>query len=264
MSGKKKIGIIDSGVGGLSILFHLLRMQEDCTFYYQSDHSNVPYGNKKQDFMYSQTALMVEKLLAEKIDLILIACNTLTAETIDKLRGEYEIPFVGIEPYINYVNSLAPEHHAGLILTQATFDSKRFQSLVQKLDHEHKLATFPLANLALIIEDMQYNGIEKGLAKVDEELLEIKKMNLDSLILGCTHYPLIGKYIAESLDVNVIDPHIAVCKRVFEVLKLELKEAKDFLNKDFNYAFEIDAEFEQKSLQVFDFFTSKNGIIFSR
>lgn len=259
MNIKKKVGIIDSGIGGLSILFHLLKMQHNCDYYYQSDHSNVPYGNKKQEFMFSQTAKMVEKLIVEKVDLILIACNTLTAETIDRLRQEYQIPFVGIEPYINYINLLNAGDRAGLILTEATFNSSRFKELRAKYDTDNKLEIFPLKNLALIIEEMQYKSIKNGLNLVDKELSAIKNYQLDTLLLGCTHYPLIGKYISRSLQTNVLDPHLAVCKRVLSLLHLDVVHSNDFLQAPFFYSSEIVDDFKITSLKEFSFFQDENG-----
>jgi len=163
----KKIGILDSGIGGLSLLNEILSQNFLAEYYYISDNENMPYGNKSQDFMLKRIRVLVQKLLDKNVEAIIIACNTATAETIDKLRVEFDLPFFGIEPYINYLNHSHDENLA-LILTEATYNSKRFQLLTQKLDSNNKVKIFPLKNLALTIEKLKevpFSEIEKDVYK---------------------------------------------------------------------------------------------------
>lgn len=252
----KKIGVIDSGIGGLSLLGHMLKMQDQCEFYYQCDHSNVPYGGQSQSFMLEQTYKMVEKLLREGVELIIIACNTLTAEAIDILRERYDIPFVGIEPFVNFINTkyYQPNEQVGLILTPVTARSQRFTKLKAKLDPENKVTVVPMPKLALIIEEMGATSIQAQLERLDEELAPLKERSFDALLYGCTHYPLISEVIKNRLGVRVYDPHVQVCKRALEVLGLDESPSENYKGLIFQYCAEIDAPWIEKSLSDFEFF----------
>ncbi|MCO4755652.1 MAG: glutamate racemase [Bacteriovoracaceae bacterium] len=252
----KKVGIIDSGIGGLSILSHLLAMQGQCEFYYQSDHSNVPYGGKAQDFMLAQTLKMIDKLVEKQVELIIVACNTLTVETIDILRKTYPIPFVGIEPFVNFINTdlYKGDEKVGLILTPATSKSPRFNELKVKLDPKNMIEVVPLHRLALIIEEMGSTGIDNHIQSLEEELFPLKDYGFDILLYGCTHYPLISKLISKFLDVEVYDPHIAVSKRVLKLLNVQVDSVENHESVNFNYASEIADDWSKKQLKDFCFF----------
>jgi glutamate racemase len=253
----RKIGIIDSGIGGIALLTELAKLQDQFSFFYQSDHSNVPYGGKEQDFMLKQTSSMVEKLLVEQVELIIIACNTLTVETINTLRQRYTVDFVGIEPFINYINKelYLENEKVGIILTTATANSDRFKNLKSSLDPNDIIHIFPQPNLALIIED-SLTGSEFNLeVAVTKELKKVIKANLDVLILGCTHYPLITKIIKKVIPCKVIDPHKEVALRVLEKLRMTTlsKVNSNYLQVEIKYASEINSDWSLKSLSQFSF-----------
>ena len=129
----KKIGIFDSGIGGLSVLKELLQAMPGQEFYYISDQSFAPYGNLTTDEILERSKVLTQTLLEESVDLIVVACNTATAHSIDLLRKEFDIPFVGIEPYINYVNHDYNGENVGLICTPQTLNSERYQELKKPL-----------------------------------------------------------------------------------------------------------------------------------
>lgn len=212
----KKIGVIDSGIGGTSLLYELLERSYAADYFYLSDSKNVPYGGKSQDFMLER----MEKMLASmpKLDACVIACNTLTAQTIEKLREKANYQIFGIEPYINYINHRADTaQKVALIATVATTKSERFKALVEKYDPAREITIFPLENLAMLIED--YKNINWG--KIEQELEVLKDKKIDKLILGCTHYPLIKTYIEAYAHVDAIDPNGAVANHIASILKLE-------------------------------------------
>lgn len=222
----KKIGILDSGIGGLSLLREILKLNFDAKYFYISDGENVPYGNKTQEFMLQRMRIMVNALISQKVDGIVIACNTATAETIDKLREEFQIKFIGIEPYINYLNHSQSENIA-LILTEATFKSDRFKSLVKRVDKENKVSIFPLKSLAMLIEKLKKEPFENIRLQVIDELNFLKDSKFDTLILGCTHYPLIKNFIEEQYGVQTIDPNLKIINQVERVLKLEITSSPE-------------------------------------
>lgn len=245
----KKIGIIDSGIGGLTILDKLLNESLHAEFFYISDEVNVPYGEKTQEFMLKRTKLMVDKLLTKKVVCIVLACNTLTAETIDELRRIYKVKFIGIEPYINFINKtqLHDREKVALILTQATFKSARFQELKLKLDPNELIDFYPLKNLALIIERLKKIEFDKIRPLILEEINILRNKGYSHLILGCTHYPIIGEFLEEYLGVNVIDPHISIVKRVIEICKLT-KSGKP--NRTIHYNANAGDEWLHQKLQL--------------
>lgn len=229
----KKIGIIDSGVGGLTILSQLMEKNLASCFLYISDENNVPYGEKSQTFMLKQMKSMTLKLLDKNVDGILIACNTATAETIDKLRNSFDIPFVGIEPYLNYINKYDVHNSSvGLILTEATHKSQRFQQLLKQFDPSHRIKIFPLKHLATNIERLKKEPFDKMENDLNTELDPLKKENLDLLILGCTHYPIISHHIENRLNLKTIDPSENVINQLIKCLDLNKGEGT---NQEFYY-----------------------------
>jgi glutamate racemase len=229
----KKIGILDSGIGGFSILKDLIDSNLDAEYFYISDNDNVPYGEKTQDFIINRLRLMVKSLIGKSVDAIIIACNTATVETINQLRAEFDIKFVGIEPYINYLNHSESKRLA-LILTNSTFKSKRFSYLKQTHDPEGKVEIYPLKSLALIIERLLTNTFESIRADVDSELDKIDFTKYDNLILGCTHYPLIKNYIETKYNIKTIDPNKSVIKHLCKELSLKEGPHNDIFAIDLN------------------------------
>jgi glutamate racemase len=250
------IGVLDSGIGGLTILKNLINMQLDAEFYYISDTDNVPYGGKSQEFMLERTVLMIEELLRKDVTTILIACNTLTAETIDQLRNKYKVNFVGIEPYLNYINShnFKIDDSLALILTEATFFSNRFTNLREKLDPNGEVDVYPLKNLAIIIEKICYKNLEELKADIDDELKILNGKNYSHLILGCTHYPIIADYIEQVHNLKTVNPHINVVDRIIDQAKLKINNIE---KHKFWYNPKLSNEWKLVSIQDFKFLQNK-------
>lgn len=248
----KKIGLIDSGIGGLTLLSGLLKHKINATFYYISDSNNVPYGDKPQDFMLNQMNDMVNKLTKIGVDAIIIACNTLTAETAEKIRANSLIPIIGIEPYLNYLNhpeTLTTEKIA-LILTPATYRSQKFCLLREKTDPQHKIDVYPLPKLAVAIESLKTQTFHsiKDVIVSEINLLKVKKYT--HLILGCTHYPIIKDFLEEELSLKCIDPSLNVIKHIKTKMGLEINEA--ISSVIYYNGFNTD-EWLQKSISDFPF-----------
>jgi len=246
----KTIGILDSGIGGLTLLKELIESNFDSDYYYISDSENVPYGGKTQDFMLERISTMVQKLLDKDVEAIVIACNTATAETIDKLRQMFEIPFFGIEPYINYLNTAQSQEsdNYALILTTATYQSKRFKELQLKCDPTSKITVYPLKNLAMQIEQFSFH-VSYG--PIAEELMAIKDKGHTHLILGCTHYPIIANYLSEHLSLKTINPASRVVSHIAKNLNL-IKSSKK-CSSIFHYNFNNSDDWDKKSLSDFSF-----------
>lgn len=248
----KRIGILDSGIGGLTLLKGILNHHFDADYFYISDNKNVPYGNKSQDFMLERIRLMVTILLDKNVDAIVIACNTATAETIDKLRSDFTIPFFGIEPYINYLNH-SEDKELALILTEATFKSARFQALLQRFDSNNKLKIYPLKELALAIESLKTTPFFEIEKIIESELNFLNENKFDALILGCTHYPIIKGYIENHYKIKTVDPTENIIKNIKEKLSLEVSQVS---KQTFQYNEDASNSWIKISLEDFPFFES--------
>ena len=216
----KTLGIIDSGIGGLTFVQELKRLHLNVKIFYVCDSKNVPYGTKSQEFMYRQTLQMVQALLLKKVDAIFLACNTLTARTIDRLRLQLKIPVIGIEPYLRYIEELPLEAKGALILTPATFASERFQKLRDLHDPMRKIDVFPLPRLALLIESLKENDLGPIKMEIAQEVSMLQNKGYTHLILGCTHYPLISAYLENLLHLKTVDPTPSVLARIIDLLEL--------------------------------------------
>lgn len=222
----KKIGVFDSGIGGLTTLEEIRKLlpNEDYVFY--ADSKNNPYGEKTLDELKKITKSNVDKLLEKDVKLIVIACNTATTQCISYLRNEFtNMIFVGTEPAIkvacdnNYKNTL-------VMATPGTISSDRTHELIDnnKKDNE---------NIYLVPCDKLANAIERHDEKdiniiLHENLDNYKNKKIDAIVLGCTHYPIIkDKIQAFFPDSILIDGNIGVAKRV----KNQLKENNLLSNK---------------------------------
>lgn len=245
-----KIGIFDSGLGGLSILKEIQLKVPNSIIYYCSDKNNLPYGNKEPTFIQQRCVELTEKLLAQDVDIVIVACNTATAYGIEYLRENFNIPFIGVEPYINYVNKSEVENQRVAVLTTvATGKSERFLKLKKRLDPNNKIDHFMLPHLAMIIEDQIYSH-QRLNHKIEQELSDIPRNTYSHFILGCTHYPLIRDYLTELLNAQMVCPSPAISKRVIDVLGINENSLNSDVHKDlFFFAGNADECFTEVSLK---------------
>ena len=214
-----KIGILDSGIGGTTTLNEIKKLLPYEDFIYYADSKNNPYGSKSTEELYSIVKNIVDYLIEKEVKLIVIACNTATTKCIEKLRENYKnILFVGTEPAIkvacdnNYKNTL-------VLATPGTIKSERIEELVNKNKKTNQ-------NIYLLPCDYLANAIERNDNKEIDSLLynyltPYQNKNIDSIVLGCTHYPLIKDKIQSYFkDAVIIDGNIGVAKRVKYILKI--------------------------------------------
>lgn len=218
MNRNNKIGILDSGIGGTTTLNDIRKLLPNEDFIYYADSKNNPYGSKSTEELYSIVKNIVDYLIKKEVKLIVIACNTATTKCIEKLRENYKnILFVGTEPAIkvacdnNYKNTL-------VLATPGTIKSERTHELVNKNKKiNQNIYLLPCDYLANAIERNDSNEIDSLLYKY---LTPYKDKNIDSIVLGCTHYPLIKDKIQSYFkDATIIDGNIGVAKRVKYILE---------------------------------------------
>lgn len=207
-----KIGILDSGLGGLSILKKLIKVLPNENYLFYEDSINNPYGNKTDDEIFKIVSNIVDYLLNEKCKIIVIACNTATTACINKLRNKYKNTiFVGTVPAIkvsfdhDFKNTL-------LIATPYTIKSNSVHELINNFKKDNQNIYLESGcDLAHLIEVNDEEKIDLLLNK----LLIPYKNKIDSIVLGCTHYPLIENKIKKILpNCNIIDGAIGVSNEV--------------------------------------------------
>ncbi len=191
-----RIGIFDSGIGGINVLKELINKYPNNEYIFYGDTINLPYGSKSIDELKLFASNIIDFLISKEVDLIIIACGTISSNCYSYLKNKYSIPIYDIiSPTINYINN-SSFNNIGVIGTERTIDSKIFeQSDKVKLVKATK-------NFVKIIED---GIIESNEIKEIENELNIFKNKVDALVLGCTHYPFISNIIENYLKIPTID-----------------------------------------------------------
>lgn len=196
---KRPIAVIDSGLGGISVLAHLLRQLPNEDFVYFGDNANAPYGSKNTDEVLSLTLDNI-KMLEEKyfVKAVVIACNTATGAAASKCREIYShMPIIGIEPAIKPAVTLSGKDAPNVLVmaTPLTLSQEKFVNLAEKYNPNANLIPLPCPGLSQVIED---GGDEKAVDGMLTRLFaEVKCENIDAVVLGCTHYPLVSEQIAK-------------------------------------------------------------------
>ena len=208
------IGIIDSGIGGVTIFRAILKSIPKGHFIYYSDSINNPYGDKSKKEILDILDNVVTKLIDMGCTIIVIACNTASSIGVSYLREKYrKILFIATEPAYKMVHDYNPQGKTLVMATRGTIESEKFLELYHKYDN-HNTILLSCIGLAELIENNQ------DVRKYLNELLG-KYKNIDNVVLGCTHYPLIKSEIKKILgDVIFYDGSKGVTKELLRVLKM--------------------------------------------
>lgn len=210
----KKIGILDSGIGGTTVLQEIIKLLPKEDYVYYADSKNNPYGEKTQEEIYNIVNNIVDYLINKKdCKIIVIACNTATTRCMKQLKEKYnKTPFVGTVPAIK----VACDYHYKktlVLATPSTIESERTHELVKdnkKEDQEIILKSCD--GLANAIETKNDNKIKTILQKIKNDVSE---KEIDSVVLGCTHYPLIKEDIKKYFpNAQLLDGSSGVAKEV--------------------------------------------------
>ena len=232
----KKIGIFDSGIGGVTVLKEIIKLLPDEDYIYFSDSINNPYGEKDDNTIIEICDNITQNLINKNCKCIVIACNTASAKAAKYLRNKYpNIPIIAIEPAYKMVYDYAYNKPTLVMATKGTIESEKFHMLYKKYDN-HKTYLLPCIGLANIIEDGNLEEITKYL----KENISTYKGKVENVVLGCTHYPLIQKEIKEVLG-NV---------QFFNGASNLAKHLKDIL---------IDKKLLEKNSGNIEFFDSQNS-----
>lgn len=219
------IAVFDSGVGGLSILQALRRQLPQENFVYFADTLNAPYGEKDEQWVTDRTQQIAHELLAQGSKALVVACNTATAAAIAALRTRWpEVPIVGIEPAIKPAVAVSKTGCIGVLATQRTLASAKFKNAVaDHLPASTQLRTQAATGLAWAIEVGNPTQIT---ALIAQHLLALAPFGqgpgqVDTLVLGCTHYPFVSGQIqaVAGPEVTIVDNGPAVARQTQAVLQ---------------------------------------------
>lgn len=189
-----RIGVFDSGIGGVNVLSCLIKKYPNNEYIYFGDTKNLPYGDKSKEELMKLAKEAIDFLLTKKVELIIIACGTISSNCYDELKREYSIPLYDIiSPTIAYLNN-SSFNKIGVIGTKKTIESNVF-SLINK---DIKMLATP--NLVPIIEN---NKILESKEEIINNLSCFK--DYDILVLGCTHYPVLKNLIENNLKIKTLD-----------------------------------------------------------
>ena len=215
------IGVFDSGIGGLTVLHEALRQVPNHHYVYLADSANAPYGERSADWVAKRSLDLCHWLAKEGCQAIVVACNTATAEAIAQIRQELPaIPIIGVEPGIKPAATRSAKQKVGVLATQNTLKSDKFNALLNNLKGDCEFISQAGLGLVPLIENGQIHSQETE-ELLRQHLAGMQAAGIDTLVLGCTHYPfllpLIRKIVGE--DLQIIDTSEAVVKQLARKLE---------------------------------------------
>lgn len=212
-----RIGVIDSGVGGLSIL-SAVRQLVPAHYIYCMDNGYFPYGTKSESFI-RQRLLQLTRYLntSHQVELVVIACNTATTQAVDYLRGQCELPFVGVVPAIKPAAEYCKDAPFTVLATKGTVEGPYLRQLVQQFSPNNAVQLIGASELVTLAEQKVWYGdaVQQAVTEV-VEAEGIKAHQSKAVVLGCTHFPFLAKELQHSLgkDVQLFDTADAIARRV--------------------------------------------------
>lgn len=217
-----KIGIFDSGAGGLSVFREIRKVLPDEEYIYYSDSANCPYGEKTVEFIIDRCRQITEFLINEGVEIIVVACNTATAAAIRTLREEYSIKFIGMEPAIKPAAQLTKTGTVGVLATAGTLKSEKYLRHKEKYASDIRIVEHVGEGFVELVEAGITSGTEAE-ATVKSSLDPLLKAGADTIVLGCTHYPFLSDVIIglAGPEIRLIDPAPAIAKHLIEVMDEE-------------------------------------------
>lgn len=236
-----KIGVFDSGEGGLSVLKEITRLLPEAEYVYYSDNAHCPYGEKLPEYIQDRARAITERLLKEGADVIVVACNTATAAAISVLRSEYSdassqevrgrvqkltggqhdhICFIGMEPAVKPAALGTRTGVVGVLATAGTLKGSKYLKTKESVDDQVNVFEHVGRGFVELVEEGRLSGSEAE-DVVKASLGSLLSAGADIIVLGCTHYPFLLPVLQKVAgpDVRFIDPAPAVARQLVHVLE---------------------------------------------
>lgn len=227
-SSHSPIGVFDSGVGGISVLRAIREQMPEESIIYFADQGHVPYGSRSMEQIQDFSEVITGFLLEQGAKIIVVACNTASAAALKHLREKFpDVQFVGMEPAVKPAAEHTQTGKVGILATPATFQGEMYTSVVERFANGVELFQNTCPGLVQQIEQGNLNGRETRRI-LETALSPMQEKNIDTVVLGCTHYPFVIPLIQQIVGANVrvIDPAPAVAKQTRRLL-----EARGMRNK---------------------------------
>lgn len=216
------IGVFDSGVGGLTVAQELINKLPNETIYFFGDTKNCPYGEKNKEELIKYSKEAIEFFISKNVKMIVFACNTVTAAALSTFKNQYNIPIIGvIEEGVKKAVKTTKTKNVLVLGTKFTINSKIYNKELQKQGKNIITHSKICSKFVKIIESGEYENKNITDNTIIEELKDIDIKNIDTVILGCTHYPIIQKEINNYYNnkFNLISPGKETVNLIEEILK---------------------------------------------
>ena len=214
MDKNRPIGVIDSGVGGLSVLRTLQKTMPHETFLYLGDTARAPYGTRSRETITAFVAQMTDWLEQNGIKQLVTACNTITVLGTDVIRGAHSFPVIGMSKAVKEVLEVTKNKHIGLMATDFTVGTGAHRREIRAADPAAQLYGVGCTKFVPLIEGNRFGSPELKEA-IREYADALKEKEVDTVILGCTHYPFVREYLQEAFGpaVTIVDPAEATARQ---------------------------------------------------
>lgn len=215
-----RIGVFDSGLGGLTVVSAILSLLEDVEVFYVADTLHAPYGDKTPREILQYSIDITQHLIdTHHIEALVVACNTATSAAISQLRACYpELILIGTEPGIKPALALSDSAVVGVLATPATLKGEKYQNLVGSLAGEHTGAVIMEQACPGLVEQIEAGeaGSPKTLSMLEGWLAPMRRRGVDTIVLGCTHYPLVSEAIRSIMgsEIKLIHTGEAIAKHL--------------------------------------------------
>lgn len=227
-----KIGIFDSGIGGLSVLHEAYHMLKDTEYIFYADTDHVPYGSRTPDEIRHFSDDIVKFLINESCDAIIIACNTATSCSAKFLRSKYSLPIIGMEPAVKPAVETNDSRRILVMATPVTLRETKLKKLIDRVDEDHIVDLLPMPQLVNFAENETFDE-DKVTEYLDKQFFNRSSKNYSSLVLGCTHFNYFKPYYRKYFDetTSFIDGNRGTIHHIADVLNISLTNKE--INVDF-------------------------------
>lgn len=220
-----KIGIFDSGAGGLSVYREIRKLLPGEHFIYVSDSAHCPYGEKTREYIIGRARYITDFLLEKGCEAVVVACNTATAAAIDTLRASYDIPFIGMEPAVKPAALSTKTGVVGVLATAGTLKASKYIDTRDRYADGVEVIEHVGEGFVELVESGILTG-EQAEETVRASVKPLVDAGADIIVLGCTHYPFLRDTIAKVASelapdrkIEIIDPAPAAARHLVNVLK---------------------------------------------
>ena len=217
----RKIGVFDSGLGGLTVVREMQKLMPEESVVYFGDIARLPYGSKSKETITELSHQIMRFLLKHDVKAVIIACGTASANALEDLQKTYDLPITGVvEPGAREAARTTKNGRIGITGTEATIRSGAYDRLLKGLDPRTEVFSKACPLFVPLVEEGWFkDDITRSVVK--RYLAELKEQQVDTLVLGCTHYPLLKRLIGEEIgeEVILVNPSSSVVKEMKEYLQ---------------------------------------------